>query len=489
MIFLDEYKGFFQKIGIIGIVNIFISLSAIILLPILTKNLSIQNYGIWVQTSITIILLSNIITLGLPDTMVRFLSGENDSEKLQNGIFSIIIVVIIFAMISSVILLILAKPLSVVLFNNDYTVALLLIPIIFLYSLNIILINIFRTLNQIKTYSLFLLVQTYLNLLLILYFVLHGYGIVGALMALLISYLFITISAFILVRSFIKFKKPNLSVVKEYLSFGMPTLPSALSYWIVDSSDRYLIGIFLSIAFVGYYSPGYNLGTLILMLMYPFNVLLLPILSKCYDNNEKDKIKIYMRYTQKYFLLLAIQSAVGLSLLSHTILNLLTTQAIAANGYYITPFVAFSTIIFGLYMNFTQIIYLEKKTHISASIWMLGAIINITLNIIFLPIYGIIGAAVSTLIAFSIILVISTYYSHKYLKFNFEFRYMLKYVIKITLGSAIMSIFIVMIHPITILSTIFSVLVSIVIYLISMFLLKVITNKELNFIKKSVLSP
>jgi len=132
VIFLDEYKGFFQKIGIIGIVNILISLSAIILLPILTKNLSIQNYGIWVQTSITIILLSNIITLGLPDTMVRFLSGENDSEKLQNGIFSIIIVVIIFAMISSVILLILAKPLSVVLFNNDYTVALLLIPIIFL---------------------------------------------------------------------------------------------------------------------------------------------------------------------------------------------------------------------------------------------------------------------------------------------------------------------------------------------------------------------
>ena len=57
----------------------------------------------------------------------------------------------------------------------------------------------------------------------------------------------------------IGFKIPKFENMMEFLSFGLPTIPANLSSWLVDSSDRYVIGILLGSAFVGYYSPGYTL--------------------------------------------------------------------------------------------------------------------------------------------------------------------------------------------------------------------------------------
>ncbi len=78
----------------------------------------------------------------------------------------------------------------------------------------------------------------------------------GILIANIISF-FIMI---IFIISNIGFKIPKFKNMREYLSFGLPTIPANLSSWIVDSSDRYVIGILLGSAFVGYYSPGYTLG-------------------------------------------------------------------------------------------------------------------------------------------------------------------------------------------------------------------------------------
>ena len=46
---MEEYKLFIKRLGLVGLSNILVSLSAIILIPILTKTLSIQDYGVWVQ--------------------------------------------------------------------------------------------------------------------------------------------------------------------------------------------------------------------------------------------------------------------------------------------------------------------------------------------------------------------------------------------------------------------------------------------------------
>ena len=79
---MSEYVRFIQRIGLVGLTNILISLSSLIFIPIITKSFTTAEYGMWAQVNTTIALVPNIANLGLPYTMVRFLSAEKDKEKI-----------------------------------------------------------------------------------------------------------------------------------------------------------------------------------------------------------------------------------------------------------------------------------------------------------------------------------------------------------------------------------------------------------------------
>ena len=197
----------------------------------------------------------------------------------------------------------------------------------------------------------------------------------------------------------IGFKVPKFNSIKEYLDFSIPIIPNNLSTWIVESSDRYVITIFLGTTFVAYYAPGYTLGMAILFFFTPLSVFLFSLLPKYYENGEIEEVMLYINYSLKYFLLIAIPLFFILSLLSKPILIIITTPEIALNGYLVTPFIALSALLFGTYGIIMNLVILEKKTKIIGGIWTIAAIISL-LNILFVPIFGILAAAAVTLLSF-----------------------------------------------------------------------------------------
>lgn len=466
-----------QRIGLVGVTNILIALSSLILLPIMTKSFSISDYGIWVQINTTISLIPNIAALGLPYTMVRFLSAEKDKEKIQEGFYSITSIVLASTFIISTLLFIFSKSIAAALFNGDVNIAVLLSVIVFLACLNALLLNFFRTFQQMKRYSIFLLIQTYLGVFIVSYFAIKGFNIYTAALGLLIANLVTFFIMALFIISNIGFKIPKFKNMREYLSFGLPTIPGNLSSWIVDSSDRYVIGIFLGTAFVGYYSPGYTLGNIIMMLLAPFSLLLPSVLPKYYDNGEIEKVKTFLKYSLKYFLLIAIPSAFGLSMLSKPILMILTTQEIALNGYLITPFVALSAILFGVYAIISNIIVLEKKTGITGAIWIVAAVLNLGLNILFVPYFGILGAAAITLIAYGTAFILTLLYSVKFFDFDFD----LVFIIKSVVASILMSTIIILINPYGILNVLITVIICTIVYTSLLLILKGIKKEEFKF--------
>ncbi len=476
---LKEYQLFVKRIGLFGVTNLLVALSSLILLPIMTKTFPINDYGIWVQINTTISLIPNLATLGLSYSMFRFLSGERDKEKIREEFYSIAIIVLFSTIIISSLIFLFSRVIASALFDGNVNIVILLSLIIFFACMDALLLSYFRTFQQMKRYSLFLLIQTYLGLIIVSYFALKGFSITIASSGLLIANLvtfFIMIS---LVLLDIGFKLPKLKNIREYLSFGLPTIPSTLSYWIVDSSDRYLIGILLGTAFVGYYSPGYTLGNIILIILAPFSFLLPSLLPKYYDDNNIEQVRIYLKYSLKYFLLIAIPSGFGLSILSKQILMILTTPSIALNGYFITPFVVLSATLFGFYGIISNIIILEKKTKITGMIWIIAAIMNLGLNILIIPHFGIIGAAITTLIAYIIAFALTVFYSHKFFKLDFDIPFIFKSII----ASILMSIFLIIFHPTGLFNLILSIPISIIIYFILITLLKGIKKSEINFIK------
>ncbi|MCK4308077.1 polysaccharide biosynthesis C-terminal domain-containing protein, partial [candidate division WOR-3 bacterium] len=171
--------------------------------------------------------------------------------------------------------------------------------------------------------------------------------------------------------------------------------------------------------------------------------------------------------------------AFGLSLLSKTILTILSTPEIASQGYLITPFVAVSALLLGANGVIHNIIVLEKKTKILGKIWVMAATLNLGLNIIVIPYIGIIGAAITTLIAFSFAFILTTYYSFKYLTFNIDFRFILKSIF----ASIVMSLVIIKWSPIGVLNVLIAIGVCAVVYAAVLLILKGIKKEEIEFFR------
>jgi O-antigen/teichoic acid export membrane protein len=127
-----------------------------------------------------------------------------------------------------------------------------------------------------------------------------------------------------------------------------------------------------------------------------------------------------------------------------------------------------------------SILGLEKKTKISGVIWVMAAILNLGLNLIFVPYLGILGAAITTLIAFTFALILITHYSFKYLTFDIEFGFILKSIV----ASIIMSLVILKWSPVGILSVLIIIVLCAGIYFCILFLLKGFKKEEFKFFRE-----
>lgn len=136
----------------------------------------------------------------------------------------------------------------------------------------------------------------------------------------------------------------------------------------------------------------------------------------------------------------------------------------------------------GMYGITNNILILEKKTKILGKIWILVGFLNLLFNIIAVPFIGIIGAAIVTLLCYLIALLITIFYSRKYLELPYDYTSM----IKIAISSIIMGIVVAIINPNGIWNVLITIIIGILVYFLVLFLIKGINKEELNFFKTMI---
>ena len=476
---MSEYVRFIQRIGLVGLTNILISLSSLIFIPIITKSFTTAEYGMWAQVNTTIALVPNIANLGLPYTMVRFLSAEKDKEKIKDSFYPMISLTFISTLIICLLFIIFGNAIANALFNGSKQVLYITTAISFFACMNLMLISFFRTFQQMKRYSLFLVLQSYIGVFVSIYLTYAGYNIETVVLGLLTGYVAVFIMMAFLIVRYLGIGIGKWSNLKEQLAFAIPTIPSNVSSWIVDSSDKYVIGILIGSVAVGCYSPGYALGSILLMFLSPFAVLLPAILPEHYEKGDLNEVDKYLSYSMKYYLLLTVPAAVGMSVLSKALLYIITTPEIALGGYMVTPFVCLGAIFMGMYGITNNILILEKNTMILGKLWILVAISNIILNLLLVPYLNILGAAIATLICYILAFGVTAIASRKTMRLPFDIKEMLKIVI----ASAIMGIIVHIMHPNGIINVLISIVVGVIVYFAIIFILKAVTRKEIAIFK------
>lgn len=476
---MSEYVRFIQRIGLVGLTNILISLSSLIFIPIITKSFTTAEYGMWAQVNTTIALVPNIANLGLPYTMVRFLSAEKDKEKIKDSFYPMISLTFISTLIICSLFLIFGNAIANALFNGSMQVLYITTAISFFACMNLMLISFFRTFQQMKRYSLFLVLQSYIGVFVSIYLTYVGYNIETVVLGLLTGYVAVFIMMAFLIVKYLGIGIGKWSNLKEQLAFALPTIPSNVSSWVVDSSDKYVIGILIGSVAVGCYSPGYALGSILLMFLSPFAVLLPAVLPEHYEKGDMSEVDKYLSYSMKYYLLLTIPAAVGMSVLSKPLLYIITTPEIALGGYMVTPFVCLGAIFMGMYGITNNILILEKNTMILGKLWIVVAISNIVLNLLLVPYLNILGAAIATLICYILAFAVTAIASKKTMRLPFN----IKELLKIVIAASIMGIAVYIMHPIGIINVLISIVAGVIIYFAIIFILKAVTMKEIAIFK------
>ena len=479
---MNEYKLFAQRVGLVGIVNLIVSLRGLILLPILTKTLGADAYGAWSVIMVTISLLSPLALMGLTTAMIRFLAAEKDKRSIQEGFYSVIFIVFFIGSVISLAVFLLSDSFAITILKDISAAPLIKIAsiVILLQALDLASLEFFRAFGRMKKYSGLMLLQTVAEVCFVAYFVLSGFGLFGAVVSLLISRGVVLLISIYFIFNEIGFGLPKFYGVGDYLRFGLPLVPTALLGWITSSSDRYLIGYFLSLQMVGIYSAAYGIGAIIGFFGAPLQILLFPTISKLYEERKEEEIKTYLAYSLKYFLLFTIPSVFGLSILSRPILLIMTRSEFVAQGAVVLPIVAVGVLFSGLHGSiFAWILVVAKRTRLIFVLVSFSALINLLLNILFIPVYGITAAAITTLIAYVILFSLTVYFSRECIKFEVPYGFIGKSV----LASLVMSSVIYWINPTGVFFVGFMILVGVGVYFGGLILLKGFGKEEVGFFR------
>jgi O-antigen/teichoic acid export membrane protein len=476
----SSYQKFFKDVLVIGITNVLVALSGIILLPLITKTLGAHDYGIWTQAQVAISLVLGFVGLGLPYAMTRFLPAKTNKEEIQEEFYSVVCLVFLVTLVVSIVLIAGAHFIAEAFFEGATDIVRITGLVILASALISPCYGFLRSFRQMKKYSIFTIADAYGQIGLIVYLVSNGHGILSMVLAVLAIKVVIFFILFFLMKSQIGVGKPHFSKTREYLSFSLPTIIGNVANWIVVSSDRYVIGYFLGVTSVGVYSAAYGLGSLPFMIIGILGFVLPPTLSKLYDEVRMEEVKTHLSYSLKYSLAITIPFAFGAAILAEPVLRLFSTPEIASEGYLVLPIMALSSLVFVFGGVINHIIILVKKTKISGAAWTIAAVVNLGLNILVVPRLGILGAAITTLLAYSIAEAIQLYYSFKEFRVSIDWSF----IIKCLVASAIMSIAIWKMAPQGNSATILTVVAGAAIYGAILFLLKGFKKEEFKFFRE-----
>ncbi len=473
---MEHHRKFVKDIGMLGLVLALSRAKGVVLLMLLSKTLGAESYGIWTQILVTISFVAPIAMLGLPYALVRFLPDAKTPQEVKEQVWSAL--AIIFGAV-----LVIVLP---VLFFSGFFSALLQTPVhliailaflIVLESLNSFIVEIFRAFGAIGKYALLSFSLAGGDVLFVAIALVMGQKLFGAVLALALIRSAMLALAFVLLIRKIGFIIPRFSGIKKYLKFGLPTVVSNISYWIVEVSDRYFIAIFWGVLFVGYYAPAYTVGLIIGLFIMPVMLILQPAVSKFFAEQNMHEVKRYLSYSMKYIFFVTVPAGFGLTVLSKQILTVFSTPEIALHASPIVPFVVLSIIFYGIYGVFSQVFLLFKKTMIDGAIWTTSAAIALILNFALIPNFGIIGAASVTVIAYTVALVATAIYASRIFSFPIDWKFAVKTIIASALMSAIISFFSVR----GALQTIFAVAGGAVLYMFFMLIMKSFGQREKEF--------
>jgi O-antigen/teichoic acid export membrane protein len=269
---------------------------------------------------------------------------------------------------------------------------------------------------------------------------------------------------------------------RQMWHYAWPIAFGNMSLWGLRLSDRYVIGLLRPESEVGLYSASYNIsGKSIDMLVNLIALTAGPMLMNAWEANGRSGAEKTIRMVIRLYLMICLPAATGLTLLAAPFIRLVTGPAYH-DGYRVVGFVVFSSFVWGLAGFANYGLLTQKKTKWIAFDQTLAAVVNLVLNIVFVPIYGYVAAGVTTLIGFSIWFGLQYWRSRQFITWQLPHNTIRNILIAVGLMSATIYAFGLIsgqgVQAMPVIYMLISILVSVFVYFGALLILGEITPEE-----------
>ena len=374
-----------------------------LLLPLYTRVLSPNEFGIIDSLGTLIFLVTTFFNFGL-DTASGYFYFQPSDEKEKGRILYTVFILRLVVIIPAVIFSFFSSWISVKMFGSDqYTTAVLItlltVPLNMLMSEQEL---VFRFNRQAWAYNILTLVKTTANIAGGIILVVNlKLSVTGAQMASMFSTFAVVLVSF----SFFTRKKYVYSFswqwAKKLLKYGYPLIWGGMAVWIYSVSDRFFLLHYKSLTEIGYYSIGSTFSQPISLVNMAIQMSFGPLFYSVFNGETdtgKPKSKQFMKNIVSFYISLACIFCVALSVFSSELVGFITTK-VYLPGIVVIPVLLFYSILAQLSEIVPVGISISEKTWYFTWSIILGASLNAGLNFIFIPLWGYLGAAITTLLA------------------------------------------------------------------------------------------
>jgi O-antigen/teichoic acid export membrane protein len=380
-----------------------VQLAAFLLIPILTKSLGADAYGVWAQYKSGLRMLTPIISLNLAYGLIRQIPST-PREARVGQLLSTMAVVLLGSSVGALATYSTRDWLANTFLEGQVEVVVLFAFMLPVFATTSLLLDFLRAERSIVTHSLF---SVGLNLAVPVGFLaLMASG--ESLHACLTYYL--VIQAVVLSWLAVHIlrthpvSRPTLDGLPALILFSLPLVAVALQFAVVEFADRFFVAYYLGLEATGSYTTGYQIASGLQVFVTPFTFLLPAIIAKKWDLGQRAAVGRVLTDSAAVFVGVSVPVILVFGAYGRPLLRLLSNAAIADRAGTVLLVISGSYLLYGVFVIAALILYATKRSASYAALWIASVVANLALNVLLIPRFGIDGAAVATFAAHFLLL-------------------------------------------------------------------------------------
>jgi O-antigen/teichoic acid export membrane protein len=432
---LGQLRKLGKQTAIYGFGNILNKMLGFILIPLYFRFIPIGDFGNLAVMEITILFLTSILHFGIFSGHQRYFFIEKGKNNYGTFLFNNYTGNVVITLILIIPFLIFSSQVSILFFENVSQTENLRIMfwIVVAEILCTLPFQILQFEEKPVRYILLNVFKLVLSFLLTIYFVKSlSLGIKGILFArltggattALIMLLFVIIPR-------LKFKW-DISLLWLSIKFGLPAIAGNIGYLIFQMNDRYMLNWLSTDIETGKYSFGFKIANFINLIFVA--TVGMSFMPSVFSKEKEENNSRYYRKMLTYYCFLIAFIILAFLFFYKDLLALMAKNKDYFDGFAVVPILTLSFMVMGMNYFVGIGLFLKNKMHLFLIPSLAAVVLNIIMNYFFIPIWGMMGAAYSTLISQIIYTAILTITSGKQLKVGFEwFKILMIYTLAIAL--------------------------------------------------------